>query len=188
VYANERSPELRMRLTYWVFAFVHGFRFEAKKLRPEETECFEPHVKEQMLTRPCQVEVMQFDAPYRLALFFFFDKTKQDLRINVHQENWNSLEATISKLRKKYFAPQLNRKDLRKLLKRCRSYSNESIYSIDFVTHACCLSFGHDPRTKASPFPWSWHYITAPQKMAEIVFTLNLAQAQDEHMNKTFFT
>jgi hypothetical protein len=131
---------------------------------------------------------MQFDAPYRLALFFFFDKTKQDLRINVYQENWNRLEATILRLRKKYSALQLNRKDLRKLLERCRSYSNESIYSIDFVTHACCLSFGHDPRTRASPFPWSWHYITASQKMAEFVFDLNFSQAQDECMNKTFFT
>jgi len=54
------------------------------------------------------------------------------------------------------------------------------------IARAICLA--RDPRIKASPFPWSWHYIIAPQKMAEIVFNLNLSQAQDECVNKTFFT
>ena len=31
MYANERSLEPRIGLTYWAFAFVHGFRYEASK-------------------------------------------------------------------------------------------------------------------------------------------------------------
>jgi len=42
-----------------IFAFVHGFRFEANKLKPEKIEYFVPHVKEQMLVKPCQIELIK---------------------------------------------------------------------------------------------------------------------------------
>lgn len=166
-----------MRLTDWVFAFVQGFRYESSKLTPEETGYFEPYVKEQMLTTPCQAEVIRFCKPYRLALLFFFDGTKQDLLISIRREEWNNLDATVTRLQSKYSTLQLKSIDLHRLLERCRGYTNGSIYAIDCVTHVCCICFTHDPRIKASPLPWSLYYVSNPQEMAEMIFNLNLGQA-----------
>jgi len=41
----------------------------------------------------------------------------------------------------------------------------------------CYICFTHDPRIKASPFPWSFYYISNPQAMAEMIFNLNFGQA-----------
>jgi hypothetical protein len=51
-----------MRLTDWIFAFVHGLRYESHKAEKEEIKFLEPFFKEQMLIPPCQVEVIQFSA------------------------------------------------------------------------------------------------------------------------------
>lgn len=179
---------MQLRLADWVFAFVHGFRYESSKLKPEELKCFEPYVKEQMLTKPCQVEVIQFSKPYRLALVFFFDETKQDLLIHICQEKWNTLDVMVKRLLDKYSVLQLNNRDLYRLLERCRSYSNKSTYAIDFIAHVSCICFTYDARVKASQFPWELRYVTGPQEMAEVVFNLNHCQAQDYFTNKTLFT
>lgn len=182
---------MQLRLTDWVFAFVHGFRYEAEKLTQDEAKCLEPYIEEQMLTKPCQVEVIQFNKPYRLALVFFFNKAKRDLLIHVCQEKWYNLDAMVKKLLDKHRELQLNYEDLHRLLESCRSYPDTSIYAIDFITHVCCICFTRDVRMKGSVFPWRLDYITGAQAIAETVFHLNLCQAQDEFMhacNKTFFT
>ena len=175
---------MQLRLSDWVFSFVHAFRYESGKLKLYETECFEPYVKEQMLTGPCQAEVIQFVRPYRLAMFFFFDKTKQDLLIHICQEKWNNIAGITAKLLKEYYSLKLVYRDLHKLLKRCRSYPKGSIYAIDWVKGVCLIAFVHDPRVKASPFPWDLSYISEPQKMADLVFGLNFCQALDEFANR----
>jgi hypothetical protein len=166
-----------MKLAYWVFAFVHGYRYEASKLKTEETEFFELYVKEQMLARPCQVEVIQFSKPCRVVLVFFFDKTRQDLLIRICQEKWKNLDETINRLRNKYYSLQLNYDDLHKLLEHCRCYPKNSIYAIDFIPNATCLCFTHDPRKKGSPNPKKLNYINGPQEMAETILHLNLDQS-----------
>ena len=62
---NGRKIITLKSLDYWGFSLLHSFRFEAEKLTKEETEVFEPHTKEQMLTKPCQVEVIQLNDPCR---------------------------------------------------------------------------------------------------------------------------
>jgi hypothetical protein len=51
-----------LSLTDWVFAFVNVFRYKSGKLKREETKCFWSHVKEQMLAKSCQVEVIRFSS------------------------------------------------------------------------------------------------------------------------------
>jgi hypothetical protein len=173
----ERAKE-RLSLVDWVFAFTHGYRYEASKLKIGETKCFEPYMKECMLTKPCQVEVVKFNKPDRIALLFLFDTTKLDLLINIRQGKWNKLGLTMKSLCKEYPSLQIDPKELRKLLVRCRYYPNESIFAIDYTSNVCLICFTHDPRVHGSPFPWKLSYITDPQEMAETVFNLNLQQAE----------
>lgn len=42
---------MQKRLTDWVFAFVHGFRYESSKEQKEQLEFLEPFVKEQVLAK-----------------------------------------------------------------------------------------------------------------------------------------
>lgn len=177
--------KLPMRLSDWVFAFVHQFRYDAGKLAPWETKCFEPYVKEQMLTKPCQVEVMQFSKPYHLALVFFFDENKRDLLIEVRHEEWRNSDATLNRFLKKYSELNVNRGELHGLLERCRNSSSDLVYSVDFISKVNCICFMHDVRIKTSPFPWSLYYISNPQQMAETIFNLNHCQAQDAFFRKT---
>lgn len=166
-----------MRLTDWVFAFIHGFRYESSKVQKEELKHLEPFVKEQMLARRCQVQVIQFCKPYRVALLFFFDKTKHDLLIDIYQGRWSALGSIVKRLTNEYSTLKVNHKDLRKLIGRCRDYPRNSVYAIDFIKNVCCICFTRDPREKGSPFPWNLSYITSPQETAEMIFDLNLSQA-----------
>ena len=67
----EMKKSYDVRLRNWVFAFVKKFRCEASKLKPHEKEWLKPYVKEQILPKPCQVEVLKFSNPYLLILLFF---------------------------------------------------------------------------------------------------------------------
>jgi len=169
--------QMQVRLTDWIFAFTHGFRYESNKVQKEELEFLEPYVKEQTLPRPCQIEAIQFSRPYRLVLLFFFDKTKYDLIIDIQQGRWNTQSSIIERLTDKYSGLKINRKDLRTLIERCQYYQRNSIYAIDCIRNVCCLCFTRDPRQKGSPFPWNLSYITKPQETAEMIFDLNLSQA-----------
>jgi len=171
---------MQLRSTDWVFAFVHGFRYEASKLKPEETQCFEPCVKEQMLTKPCQVEVMELANPHRVAFVFLFDRTKRDLLIHISHEKWESLDVAVARILNRYPATRVNGQKLRKMLKRCRTIADGTIYSIDFIKNACCICFTHDPRVKATPLPWMLNSMSDPQEVADMIFNLNHCQAVDE--------
>jgi len=117
-------------------------------------------------------------------MLFFFDETKRDLSISIFKEEWANLDEAVWRMCNKYSALHLSPGNLYKLIKRCRGYPEESVYSLDFVTNVCCICLSHDPREKASPFPWDLSYISDPQKMAEMIFNLNLCQAQDEKFRK----
>jgi hypothetical protein len=166
-----------MRLTDWIFAFVHGLRYESHKTEKEELEFLEPFFKEQMLTPPCQVEAIQFSKPYRLVLLLFFDRQKQDLLIHISQEKWSSRDSTTKKLISKYSTLRINREDIQEIIEHYHNYPKKLIYGIDFIQNLCCICFTRDPRQKGSPFPWAFDYITNPQTTAEMIFHLNLGQA-----------
>jgi hypothetical protein len=81
---------LKTSLSYWVFAFIHGFRFESSKISEQEKRVLGPFLKEQKLTRPCQAEIFQFTNPHRIVLLFFFDSTKNDCeRLQAILQNHN---------------------------------------------------------------------------------------------------
>ncbi len=166
-----------MRLSDWIFHFVHGFRYASKKVQKEELEFLQPFKKEQMLQGRVQVEAIQFSKPYRLVLLCFFDQTKQDLLVDIYQGKWSARGPIIDKLIRKYSALKIDEKDLRIMLERCRKYYKYSIYAIDFAVNICCLCWTRDPREKGSPLPWDLSYITKPQETAEMIFSLNLSQA-----------
>jgi hypothetical protein len=132
-----------------------------------------------MLSKPCQVEVMQFTNPYRVVLIFLFDGTKSDLLIHISREKWEDLDDAIGIL-DKYSSLHLNGQKLRKMLKHCRTIDVELIYSIDFTKDACCICFTYDPRVKASPLPRRLKHVSDPQEKAEMIFNLNHCQAVDE--------
>jgi len=176
-----------LRLTDWVFAFVHGFRYEASKLKLEETKCFEPYVREQMLTKPIQAEVLEFSKPNRLVMLLFFDQTKQDLLIRIRQERWDNLDATVTALVNNYPSLRISPKDLQGMLERCRCYPNKPgfLYAIDFnksVTSICLTNI----RGKALPFSLTSSCVSEAQERAEYIFCLNHCQAQDASFSKTF--
>lgn len=174
---KERSRK-QLSLADWVFAFIHGYRYEASKLKMGETEWFEPYIRECTLAKPCQVEVVQFRRPYRVALVFLFDNTKIDLLIKIREGNWNKLGLIVRSLRSEHPSLQINSKELRRLLSRCRDYPNDSMFAIDYTSNVFLICFTHDPRVHGSPFPWKLCYTTDPQKVAGTVFDLNLQQAE----------
>jgi hypothetical protein len=166
-----------IRLTDWVFAFVHGYRYESNKLDPEETKCFVPFVQENLLSMPGQMEVVVFNKPFRIVLLYFLDKTKLDLLIRIQQRKWTDIITLTKQLQEKHCSLQLKREELAKLLQRCRCNSKKSLFAIDFARNVFAICFNHDPRVKVSPYPWELSYINGPQEMAELIFHLNIDQA-----------
>jgi hypothetical protein len=168
---------LRIRLNDWVFAFLHGFRYESSKINEEEKSSLKPFLKEQTLAPPCQAEIIRFPNPERVVLLFFFDSTKQDFLIDNRKVTWEELESVVKILLNKYSFLKIQRRDLLRLISRCRDLNPDSFYSINFVKDVCCICFTRDPRNRGSLFPWSFNYVTNPQELAKNVFDLNLSQA-----------
>lgn len=164
-----------MRLADWGFAFAHGYRYEASKLEPEMITQFEPFVKENMLSKPCQCEVIKLSKPFRVVLLFFFDKSQQDFRIGVRQEKWEEMNALISNLHKKYGKIQLDQERLKEIVKRCRYYSEKSVFAIDFEKNIFVICFTHDPRSRLSSCNGD-AFSGKPYEIAETLFHLNLDQ------------
>jgi hypothetical protein len=167
----------RTSLDNWTFAFIHGFRYESNKVDEEEKAVFKPFIREQTLTRPCQSEVLQFNNPHCCVFLFFFDQTKPDFLTHTCALKWNELDLVVNMLLKKYSALKIHRIDLRKLIGRCLDIGEDSLYSLDFIRNVCCICFPRDPRNKGTLFPWSFNYVSDPQKLAKIVFNLNLGQS-----------
>ena len=162
-----------MKLGDWVFFFVHAFRNESSKSSPREKRYLEPLVREQTLAKPCQVEVIQFNEPLRVNLLFLLDRTKPDLQISTHQESWQNLNEIIEKLVRKYFALNLNQRELLLMFERCRNCDDKITFGIDFVKNLCTIYFTHDPRIKMSSPPLELNYFK-PYDVAEMVFDRNL--------------
>ena len=165
-----------MRLTDWGFRFTQEYRYESSTLEAEEKECFEPFVEENLLSKPCQVEIIRFSRPFRFVLLFFLDKTKPDLIIRVQKEDWRDLATLVDKLGKKYHSLHLNSDNLWVLLDRCRRFDRKSLFAFDFTRTICLICFTHDPRIKGSPFPWELHYLNSPKEVAKMILHLNVDQ------------
>jgi hypothetical protein len=166
-----------IRLTDWVFAFVHGYRYESGKLSAEEKEWFEPFFQENVLAKPGQVEAVIFSKPFRVVLLYFLDRTKPDLLIRIRQRKWTNIVALVNELREKHCSLQLGYNDLFRILRRCRYYHKKSMFAIDFAKNMFAVCFTHDPRLKGSPYPWEMNYINDPQEMAEVILHLNVDQS-----------
>jgi hypothetical protein len=150
----------------------------------EEVKFIASHLREQTLAKPCQVEVLLFSNPYRVALLFFLDKTKLDLQIHIQHEEWSNLEQTIMHLRKKYSSLQIKLTDLRKMLEQCKNCQEGIIYGIDVASNILLIYFTHDPRKKVTPLPLELNYYSKPQDVAEMVFSLNVDQSSAYFIDK----
>jgi hypothetical protein len=166
-----------IRLTDWVFAFVHGYRHESTRLSSEEKECFEPFVQENLLAKPGQVEVVIFSKPFRSVLLYFLDRTRPDLLISIRQRKWSSIVALVNELKEKHRSLRFSCSDLYRMLWRCRDYRNKLMFGIDCSKNVLAVCFTHDPRLKGSPYPWELNYINDPQEMAEVILHLNVDQS-----------
>jgi hypothetical protein len=174
----------RMSLPYWAFSFVYGCRFEASKLRKEDMEFFEPYTKENMLGRPCTVEILQFSNPFSVVFLFFFDPTWPDLAIHTSREKWVNLNRIVESLLKKYCSLLVHHKDLRRMLDSCRRLQENCDYGIDLTKNVCCLYFRRDPREKQTPSPKKFDSLNDPQEIASIILERNLSQSSiyfDQH-------
>lgn len=66
----------------WVLAFARAYRTQAAELSEREKALFGEYVEEQCLSKPCQVEVFEFDDPYGLVLIFILN-TEADFAITL---------------------------------------------------------------------------------------------------------
>jgi hypothetical protein len=177
-YDKENARDrLRMRIEDWVFAFVHGFRYESRNMNEDEKSGLRPFLKEQTLAPPCQAEIAQFTNPKRVVFLFFFDSTKQDFLIDNRKLRWEDLESVVEILIRRYSSLEIRPKDLLTLMSNCRDIRPDSWYSIDFIKDVCCVCFTRDPRNRGCPLPWIFNYIIDPQELAKNIFDLNLSQA-----------
>ena len=169
----------------WVALFMEQYRFEALKLGPKDKTYLEPYVKEQLLSPPCEVDVVTFTKPFCLALFFFFDPRVYDRQVSLHSSRWAGIPVLLGRLKMKH-GVQVDLNKLKDLMDRMSKNISESslttdpkpIYGIDFIPNVCCIYFYQDLRIEA----WSWNSKgrSEPSDIANTVFHLNYCQAVDE--------
>ena len=169
----------------WVALFMEQYRFEALKLGPKDKTYLEPYVKEQLLSPPCEVDVVIFAKPFCLALFFFFGPRGHDRQVSLHSSRWAEIPVLLGKLKMKH-SIQVDLNKLKDLMDRMsKNISGSSlttgpkpIYGIDFIPNVCCIYFYQDLRIEA----WSWNSEghSKPSDVASRVFHLNYCQAVDE--------
>lgn len=151
----ERSQAIELK--EWVQEFVHAFRAEMEKLCEkygnEVLRWLSPYVKEQMLAKPCQVEVIQFDEPYRFLLVFFFDKSKPDLLINIYQEKPVNLDALTEFLLNQHCSLSIDYGCLHSKLESCLAggTSEKALFGIAFCRGLFSIWFAHNPVTSKQP-------------------------------------
>lgn len=177
---SEIKESCDVRLVDWVFAFMQEFRYEASKLEPYEKEWLKPYVKEQIMQKPCQAEVLKFDNPYCLVLLFFFDSTKQDLLIKIHRKKWATLDATVAMFLDKYSTLNLNSEDVYRLIVSAKDDmggGRKFLYGLDGLNNVGCIYFPHNVLVKTSRFPTELGDLSDPRRMAEWIFNTNLGQA-----------
>ncbi len=152
------------------------------KLQEKEKAFFGKYVEEQTLSEPCQVEVVEFYDPYRLALIFLLDKSKPDLRISIHtQEDWKNRDNIIERFQTKYSELKLNRSEMRRILSGFRDMNSKCMYSLNAIKGALGICFTFNIRlTKGSFARWLGDEAN-PEEVAKIICGLNLSQAVDEY-------
>ena len=171
-----------LHLKDYVVTFVRVYRDQVNKLQDGEKAFFGKYVEEQTLNEPCQVEVVGFDEPCRLALIFLLDKSKPDLVISIHKGDWKNTDNIIEKLRTKYSELKLNRSEMQRMLSCFRDMNSKCIYSLDAVKGALGICFTFNVCINEWPFVRWLGAETAPKEVAKIVFGLNRSQAVDEYL------
>jgi hypothetical protein len=171
-----------LQLRDYVAPFVHIYRSQADKLQEPEEAVFGEYAEEIVLARPCQVEVIEFDDPYRLIWLFLFDKTKPDLMVSVRKENWKNLGVLVAEFGVKYSELQMDLNCMRRTLEHFRNISTDNLnYSMDVFKNAYLICFPHDVRLGTWPLSRALNGDSSPQAVAEIIFCLNYSQSWDRY-------
>ena len=170
-----------LQVEEYVVSFLNSYRSEANKLQDSEKAVFGEYAEEYVLTKPLQVEVIELSGPYRLIWIFLLDKTKPDLRISIHNEDWKNIDNIIEKLRTKYSKLKLNRSEMHRMLRGFRDMNSKCIYSLDAVKGALGICFSFNIGLTEGPFARWLGTEANPQEVAKIVYGLNRSQAADEY-------
>jgi hypothetical protein len=173
---NKAELSTAMNLKLWIFFFIHGLRYEAERTPQNEIVFLGKFSKEQTLSKPCQVEAIVFNDPYRFVLLFFFDHFKPDLAIRVHKAQWEGAKQIISKLLKKYSTLWIKPSELEGLLERAETCPNGISYGIDVVRNVFVVYFTYDPREKVAITELAQSYLK-PEDLAQKIFRLNVGQS-----------
>jgi len=171
-----------LQLKDYVAAFVRVYRDQVDKLKDNEKVFFGEHVKEQTLSKPCQVEVIEFDAPYHLVWLFLFDRTKPDLMVSIRNGNWKNVGVLITEFEVKYSELQI---DLQRLYRTLEHFHNiptgDLNYSMDVFKSAHLICFPHDIRLGAWPLSRALAGDSSPEAIAKMIFYLNYSQSRDRY-------
>ena len=158
------------QLKDYVVTFIHTYREHVNRLQEKEKEFFGEYVGEQILRKPVQVEVMEFDNPYRMIWFFLFDRTKPDLMISVHKLKWQDLSVLIAEFGAKYSELQLDLRHMYRILEHSRNMNIDNLnYSIDVFKNAYFLCFPANPRLDVWPLSRILEGDSSPQTVAEAI-------------------
>jgi hypothetical protein len=164
----------------WVKAFVEAFRLEGSELEEDDKKCFEPFVKEQLLSAPCAVEVVELRNPYRLFLIFLFGEGVKDLKISVHRRKWADIGAFVDNLLLKYSGLNIDFELLVRMLVNFKS-SDDMDYGIDLRENVCTLAFTRDVRIFPLNVALSVEPDSGPSAAGRSIFRLNYSQALDRY-------
>ena len=166
----------------YVTHFVRAYREQVDKLQEKEKTFFGEDVEEQSLRAPLQIEVFEFSEPCRLIWIFLLDKTKPDLHVCMHKEDWKNWDNIIEKLRTKYNELKVNRFGMHRMLSGFRDMNSKLMYSLDTMKGVLGICFPINIRLHEWPFARWFGVETSPQEVAKIVYGLNRSQAVDEYL------
>lgn len=173
---------VRMQVKDYVTHFVRAYRERVDKLQEKERAFFGKYMGEQILRKPCQAEVIEFDNPYRLIWLFVFDRTKADLMISVHKQNWRNLSVLLAEFGAKYSELQLDLRRMYKILRHFRDMNTDNLnYSMDVLENAHLICFPNDVRLGVWPLSGVLKGDSSPQAVAEAIFYLNYTQSRDRY-------
>jgi hypothetical protein len=156
----------------FVRAFIASWRNEAAAVSERERAFLR---REERLPAPCQVEVVEFSDPFRLALLFFFEQAKPDLEISFHEIGWDEQRAFGAELVAEY---EVRLDPLLRIFQGCRNMDPATIYAIDGFENVLMLGFPHDVRLGIWALAKTVEGNSA-KAVAKDLFCLNLGQAQD---------
>ena len=94
--------------------FTITYRTEVEKLSESEKAVF--LWREELLPKPCQIEIIELNTIYRILWLFFFDETKQDFEVSVRDVRLETLGSLARQLTRNYATLKINVSDLIDLL------------------------------------------------------------------------